>query len=172
MIIETQRLILREYRQDDFNGLRDIICDAETMKYYVRPYDENGVRRWLDWCIGSYKENGFGLWAIELKENGEFIGDCGISLQKIDGKILPEIGYHINKNYWRRGYAKEAAAAVRDWFFNNTNYNCVYSYMNRENVASYSTASAAGLKKIKEYDDGEEILAVYSITRDEWIKLK
>ena len=168
MIIETKRLIFREYTKEDFDGLRAIICDAETMKYYPRPYDENGVDRWLDWCINSYKENGFGLWAIELKEDGTFIGDCGISLQKIDGEILPEVGYHINKRYWRRGYGKEAAAAARDWLFLNTDHECVYSYMNIDNVASYSTAEAIGMKKIKEYDDGEELLLVYSISRDEW----
>ena len=44
-----------------------------------------------------------------LKETGEFIGDCGITLQNIDGEILPEIGYHIHKKYWMYGFAKEAA---------------------------------------------------------------
>ncbi len=172
MIIETKRLILREYTRADFDGLRDIICDAQTMKYYVRPYDESGVNRWLDWCINSYRQNGFGLWAVEIKESGEFIGDCGISLQNIDGEILPEIGYHINKKYWLNGYAKEAARAVRDWLFENTEYERVYSYMNRENVASYSTASSIGMIKIKEYNDGEEDLVVYSISRENWTKMK
>lgn len=172
MTIQTKRLILREYTYNDFDDLRDVICDAETMKYYVRPYDEKGVKRWLDWCIDSYRENGFGLWAIELRESGRFIGDCGISLQKIDGELLPEIGYHINKKHWRNGYAKEAAAAVRDWLFENTNYERTYSYMNIENAASYSTAASVGMKKIKEYNDGEENLAVYSISRDEWLNIK
>ena len=172
MIIETKRLILREYRYSDYDGLKSIICDSETMKFYPRPYDENGVKRWLDWCIRSYAENGFGLWAIELKENGDFIGDCGISLQKIDGEILPEIGYHINKKYWKRGYAKEAASAVRDWLFIHTHYDNTYSYMNIDNVASYSTAASIGMKRIKEYNDGEEDLAVYRINRAEWQKIK
>ena len=171
-IIETKRLILREYTYDDFNDLREIICDAETMRFYVRPYDENGVQRWLDWCINSYRDNGFGLWAMELKENGKFIGDCGISLQRIDGDILPEIGYHINKKYWQNGYAKEAASAVRDWLFENTDFERAYSYMNIENVASYSTAASVGMKRIKEYNDGEEDLAVYSISREEWQNIK
>ena len=95
MILETKRLVIREYTPKDFDALYEILSDAETMKYYPNPYDENGVRRWIDWCIGSYKQNGFGLWALELKETGEFIGDCGISMQNIDGEILPEIGYHV-----------------------------------------------------------------------------
>ena len=169
MIIETNRLRLREYTMGDFSALYEILSDAETMKYYPRPYDENGVLRWINWCLDSYAQNGFGLWAMELKSTGEFIGDCGISLQKIDGEIVPEIGYHINKNHWRQGYAKEASAAVKNWLFENTDYNCVYSYMNSENVASYSTAKSNGMRKIKEYNDGEENLLVYAITRDEWL---
>lgn len=166
IIMETPRLIIREYVQEDFEGLRAIICDAETMKYYPRPYDENGVTRWLNWCIKSYADNGFGLWALELKETGEFIGDCGISLQNIDGEILHEIGYHINKRFWRRGYAKEACATVKEWFFENTDCDRVYSYMNKENVASYSTARANGMRLIKEYNDGEEDLLVYMVEKN------
>ena len=170
MILETKRLIIREYTPKDFDVLYEIFSDAETMKYYPKPYDENGVRRWIDRCIGSYKQNGFGLWALELKETGAFIGDCGISMQNIDGEILPEIGYHVNKKYWRQGYAKEACAAVKDWLFQNTDYDSVYSYMNQENVASCATAAANGMTKIKAYETKEEKLYVYRITRKEWEK--
>lgn len=152
----------------DFDALYEILSDSETMKYYPKPYDENGVKRWINWCIDSYKQHGFGLWAVVLKDSGTFIGDCGISMQNIDGETLPEIGYHINKNYWRQGYAKEACLAVKDWFFNNTNFDCVYSYMNRENIPSSATASSNGMTKIKEYNDGVESLSVYAITRTEW----
>ena len=168
MIIETNRLIIREYTMDDFDALLEILSDAETMKYYPRPYDENGVRRWINWCLDSYSKNGFGLWAMELKETGVFIGDCGISMQNIDDELLPEIGYHINKNYWRRGYAKEACAAVKKWFFENTEFEAVYSYMNQENIASWATARANGMTRIKAYESEDEALFVYRITREEW----
>ena len=170
MILETERLMIREYTLKDFDALFEILSDAETMKYYPKPYDENGVLRWINWCIDSYRQYGFGLWTLELKETGTFIGDCGISMQNIDGEILPEIGYHVHKKYWRQGYAKEACAAVKDWFFENTKYDSVYSYMNRENVASYATAAANGMTRIKAYEDDEEALFVYRITRDEWKK--
>ena len=170
MILETQRLIIREYREDDFDDLFAILSDEETMQYYPKPYDESGVRRWINWCLDSYRQNGFGLWALTLKESGRFIGDCGISLQNIDGEILPEIGYHVHKNYWRQGYAKEACAAVKDWFFQNTCFESVYSYINRENIASRATAAANGMTLIKSYETDEEALAVYRITRSSWEK--
>ena len=170
MILETERLIIREYTPEDFDALYEILSDEETMKYYPKPYDANGVERWINWCLDSYQQHGFGLWALELKATGDFIGDCGISMQNIDGEILHEIGYHINKKYWRNGYAKEACVAVKDWFFKNTEHDSVYSYMNQNNVASYATAAANGMSRIKEYHDGTEALYVYRITRHEWEK--
>ncbi len=65
-------------------------------------------------------------------------------MQNIDGEQLPEIGYHIHKDFWRQGFATEAAAAVRDWAFENTKYDCLYSYMKYLNVPSYKTAQKIG----------------------------
>ena len=166
-ILETPRLILREYTLNDFDGLYAILSDAETMKHYPRPYDEKGTMLWLNWSLDNYKRYGFGLWAIELKESGEFIGDCGITMQNIDGEELPEIGYHIHKKHWRQGYAKEAALAVREWFFANTEFETVYSYMTATNAASYSTAASIGMQRIKEYFDTQSgaMHCVYAISR-------
>ena len=108
-----------------------------------------------------------------LKETGEFIGDCGITIQNIDGEMLPEIGYHIHKKYWRRGFAKEAARAVRDWAFQNTEYNVLYSYMKHTNEGSWRTAMANGMKKVKEYPDPKNTISyAFAITRKEWENLK
>ena len=123
IMLETQRLLLREYTSDDFDALYEIMSDAETMQHYPAPFDEARTRRWIEWNLENYAKYGFGLWAVVLKETGEFIGDCGITIQNIDGEMLPEIGYHIHKKYWRRGFAKEAARAVRDWAFQNTDYD-------------------------------------------------
>ena len=168
-MIETDRLLLREYTMDDFDALYEIMSDAETMQHYPAPFDEARTRRWIEWNIDNYSKYGFGLWAVVLKETGEFIGDCGITIQNIDGEMLPEIGYHIHKKYWRRGFAKEAAQAVRDWVFRNTDYDTIYSYMKYTNVASYSTALANGMKKVKEYPDPKNTVSyAYAITRREW----
>ena len=167
-ILETERLILREYTMDDFNALYEILSDPETMSHYPKPYDQKGTTRWLTWSLDNYVKYGFGLWAIELKETGRFIGDCGITMQKIDGEILPEVGYHIHKDFWRQGYAKEAAAACRDWLFRNTSFDTAYSYMTCSNIGSYSTAASIGMKRLKAFDDQGVPHYAYAITREEW----
>ncbi len=171
--IETERLILREYTMDDYQPLFEILSDEETMKHYPKPFDEERTRGWIEWNLENYKKYGFGLLAMVLKDTGEFIGDCGLTLQNIDGEMLPEIGYHVNKKYWRQGFGSEAARAVRDWTFQNTDYDIIYSYMKYTNVGSYSTAIANGMKKVKEYpDEKNKISYAYAITRNEWEKLQ
>ena len=172
-VIGTERLLLREYTMNDFDALYEIMSDEETMRHYPKPFDKDKTRGWIAWNLDNYEKYGFGLWAVTLKETGEFIGDCGITLQNIDGETLPEIGYHIHKKYWRRGFAKEAARAVRDWVFENTDCDAVWSYMKYTNAASYSTALANGMKKVKEYPDPKNTISyAYAITREEWEGIK
>ena len=153
MTIETDRLLLRDYTVDDYEALYEIMSDPETMRHYPKPFDEEKTRNWIQWNLDNYRKYGFGLWAVILKDTGAFIGDCGITLQSIDGEMLPEIGYHIHKKHWRKGYGSEAAKAVRDWVFQHTKYEAVYSYMKYTNEASYRTAMANGMRKVKEYPD-------------------
>ena len=173
MIIETERLILREYTLEDFDAIYEILSDRETMEHYPKPFDREKVEWWIKWNIENYEKYGFGFWAVVLKETGEMIGDCGLTIQNIDGELLPEIGYHIHKKHWRKGFGSEAARAVRDWAFENTEYDCLYSYMKYTNIGSYSTAAANGMKKIKEYPDEKNTVSyAYAITRKEWEKIK
>jgi len=173
MIIETDRLILREMTEDDFDALYAVLADPDNMKYYPYSFDEDRVRKWIRRNIERYKIFGFGLWAVVLKETGEVIGDCGITMQLIGGEIKPEIGYHIRKDCQRKGYASEAAKAVRDWVFTNTTFNIVYSYMKYTNVPSYRTAMAYGCHLVDEFeDDTNGIIKVYAISRDEWEELR
>ncbi len=172
MKIETNRLFLREYVWADFDALFEIFSDPETMQHYPKPFDGKRTRDWIQWNLDNYQTYGFGLWAIVRKDTGELIGDCGLTLQNIDGQMLPEIGYHVHKKYWRQGFGSEAARAVRDWAFQHTDYDTLYSYMKYTNVGSYSTALANGMTKIKEYPDEKNTISyAYAITRDAWRKL-
>lgn len=131
MLLETKRLFLRDMTNSDFDALYKVLSDSDIMQHYPYTFDEKRVRGWIDKNIERYKIFGFGLWAVCLKETGEMIGDCGLTMQLINGQIKPEIDYHIRKDCQMKGYAKEAAIAVRDWAFKNTPFNIIYSYMKK-----------------------------------------
>ena len=169
MVIETERLYLREMTENDFDALYKVLADSDIMQHYPYTFDESRVRNWIQRNIDRYLILGFGLWAVCLKETDEMIGDCGLTMQLINGQMKPEIGYHIRADKQRKGYAKEAASAVRDWTFNNTPFNIVYSYMKYTNEPSYKTAISWGCKQVDEFeDDVNEITKVFAISRDEW----
>ncbi|MDO5096925.1 MAG: GNAT family protein [Peptostreptococcaceae bacterium] len=167
-ILETERLILREMTDSDFNALSLVLCDKENMKYFDEIFDEKRVKRWIERSIKSYRVFGFGFWAVCLKETGEMIGDCGVTMQNINGFISPEIGYHLRANQQKKGYIKEAAMAVRDWIFENTTFNTIFSYMTKSNIPSQKVAVSYGCKKVEEYNDNGKDIIVYAITREEW----
>lgn len=167
VIIRTERLYLREMTPDDREALAAVISDPLTMRYYPCPYDEKGVQRWLDWSMENYRTFGFGLWAVCQKENGRMIGDCGITIQNINGIFRPEIGYHIHSAYQRKGYAGEAVRAVRDWGFENTPFRRLWSYMVAENVPSQATAMSMGMTKDFEYTEDGILHFVYSVSRED-----
>ena len=173
MMIETQRLILRELTEDDFEALNKVLGDPETMQHYPYTFDGERVRGWISRNTERYRILGFGLWAVCLKDTGELIGDCGLTMQDIGGIIRPEIGYHIRRDCQRRGYAAEAAAAVRDWTFENTPFCTVYSYMKHTNLPSARTAQAYGCSLIAEYSDPQNgLTSVFALTREEWQRIK
>lgn len=87
-------------------------------------------------------------------------------MQNINGVIRPEIGYHIRVGRQRKGYAKEADSAVRDWGFSHTPFQILYSYMKAENTASAKTAESLGMHLTDTYTDGENgCMLVYSVSR-------
>ena len=169
MILETQRLILREMGPNDYDALYAVLADSDIMGHYPYTFDETRVRNWIARNMARYSKDGFGLWAVVLKETGEMIGDCGITMQNIHGTMLPEIGYHIRKDWQRRGYASEAAAACIRYAFENYAFPAVYSYMKYTNIPSQRTAMKNGMTFLEEYEDPDNTYTrVYAVTRKEW----
>lgn len=172
MKIETNRLILREMNMDDFDALYAVLADSENMKHYPYIFDNKRVHDWITRNIERYRTFGFGLWAVCLKETGQMIGDCGLTMQNIRGVIKPEIGYHIRKDLQRKGLANEAASAVRDWTFENTPFREIYSYMKSTNEPSARTAMSYGCHQVDEFEDEmKDSIKVFLVTKTEWQEL-
>lgn len=168
-IIKTERLYLRKMIADDYEALYKVLANPDIMQHYPYSFDEQRVRGWIDRNIDRYNTFGFGLWAVCLNETDEVIGDCGLTMQVIGGVIKPEIGYHIRADKQRMGYAKEAASAVRDWTFNNTPFEQIYSYMKYTNEPSAKSAASWGCHFVEEYEDELNVRTkVFMISREEW----
>ena len=147
MILETERLILREMQPSDFDALCRIMQDEETMTAYEGAFSDEEVQAWLDRQLERYRKWGFGLWAVILKENGAMIGQCGLTMQPWKGKEVLEIGYLFERAYWHRGYATEAARACRVYAFDTLNAKEICSIIRDTNTASQNVALRNGMKK-------------------------
>ncbi|QAA32266.1 GNAT family N-acetyltransferase [Clostridium manihotivorum] len=155
MVLETERLVLREMTQPDFPALCKILQDDDVMYAYEGAFSIDEVQVWLDRQIERYKEFGFGLWAVVLKETGLMIGQCGLSMQPYNGDKVLEVGYLFQKEYWHHGYASEAAIACKEYAFDKLKAKEVYSIIRDTNIPSQNVAIRNGMtcvgKFIKHY---------------------
>jgi len=83
--LETPRLRLREYTYEDLDDLAAMFADAELMRYYSHPKSPEESLAWIEWNLGLYEQHGFGLWVMESLGTSEFVGDCGLTPQTVDG---------------------------------------------------------------------------------------
>ena len=143
--LETKRLILREMTEEDLPALCSIMKDDETMYAYEGAFSDTEVREWLDRQISRYEKWGFGLWAVVLKESGEMIGQCGLTMQQWKDRELLEVGYLFNRIYWHRGYAAEAAIACKNYAFDILHAEEVCSIIRDTNTASQNVARRNGM---------------------------
>ena len=145
MILSTARLDLREMTAEDLPALRAILQDAETMFAYEGAFDEAMVQAWLQRMLDRYRDHGFGMWAVVLRETGEVIGQCGLKVQRILDEDVIEVGYLFNRAHWHRGYAVEAAAASRDYAFERLGAARVYAQIRDTNLSSMNVAIRLGM---------------------------
>ncbi len=145
MILETERLYLREMEQSDFDSLCKILKDDETMYAYEGAFNDAEVQEWLDKQFLRYHKYGFGLWAVILKKTGVMIGQCGLTMQQWKEKELLEIGYLFQRSYWHKGYATEAAKACKKYAFEVLNADEVCSIIRDTNIASQNVAIRNGM---------------------------
>ncbi|MEK7466818.1 MAG: GNAT family N-acetyltransferase [Planctomycetota bacterium] len=149
-ILETSRLALRALTLDDTDALHAVLGDPVAMAHYPKPFTRQMTIEWIEWSLRNYAKHGFGLWAVTLKDSERLIGDCGITMQQVDGVPREEIGYHILRELWGQGYATEAAAGVRDYGFGRLKLTQLISWMTVANTASRRVAEKIGMKLEKQ----------------------
>jgi RimJ/RimL family protein N-acetyltransferase len=153
VILETERLVLRSMVVEDLGGLLEIFGDPVVMAAFdEEPLNREQVRGWLERNLAHQREHGYGLFAVCLKGDDRLIGNCGLELMEVSGDHVAELGYDFRSDCWNRGYATEAACAVRDYAFSTLGLPLLISLIRAGNPASVRVAEKTGLEKIEEIE--------------------
>ncbi len=155
MIYETPRLYTRLLTTEDLPNLKRTLQDEKAMYAYAHAFSDEEVQAWLDKMLTRYQQDGFGLWAVVLKETGEFIGQCGLTKQMVHNQEVIEVGYLLERKHWHHGYAQEAAAGAKEYAFQELKVPEVWSIIRDNNLASMNVAIRNGMlvrdKVVKHY---------------------
>ena len=142
--LETDRLILRGFKEQDIEPFAQMCADSEIMKYIGTGQTLSREESWrgLAMLIGHWELRKFGMWAVEEKSSGQFVGRVG--LYNPEGWPGIEVGWALAKDYWGNGYATEAAHRSVQWGFENTSADALISLIIPENIASINVSRRIG----------------------------
>jgi RimJ/RimL family protein N-acetyltransferase len=169
--IETARLLLRMFSQDDLDDLSRIYADADVMRYLSgHPLTREETAGWLKYFLAGWEDYGFGWWAVVLKESGALIGHCGLQFIHVTPEI--EVTYGLSAAYWRKGLASEAARACLRYGFEELKLDRIYALADPGNIGSHRVMERVGMKydKTEYYKDDlyEGDLIYYVISGEEY----
>jgi [ribosomal protein S5]-alanine N-acetyltransferase len=164
-VLETERMVLRKMDTSDVDDLMGIFSDPVAMRHYPATKSRAEAEEWVRRMLASYRDHGFGQWVAILKKSGEFAGQCGLTVQEVEGRQEIEIGYLFLQRFWGRGLATEAARAVRDHGF-ALGYRRLVSLIDPGNLASRRVAEKTGLTLEKEVWKWNKKVCVYSTSNE------
>jgi RimJ/RimL family protein N-acetyltransferase len=143
-VLETRRLRLRAFREEDLEPYARMCADPEVMRYLGdgRGLDRSEAWRQIALFLGHWRLRGYGLWAAELRETGRFIGRIG--LWNPEGWPGLEVGWLVDRSHWGRGLATEGGRAALGWAFETLGAERVLSVIHPENAASIRVAEKLG----------------------------
>lgn len=169
--IETDRLLLRMFSEDDLDNLARIYADPDVMRYLSgHPLTREEAAGWLNYFLKGWEEYGFGWWALILKENNQLIGHCGLQFIHVTPEV--EVTYGLAKEYWRKGLASEAARVCLRYGFEELKLDRIYALADPGNTGSHRVMERVGMKydKTEYYKDEfyEGDLIYYAISRGDY----
>ena len=171
-MIETGRLLLRRWLDEDIDPYARLCADPEVMRYVGSgaPLTREQSEGQIAWFVRHWEERGFGLWAVEHKASGVFIGFVGLVYQDewTEGVHKTEVGWRLDPAYWGKGFATEGAVASVRYGLEELGLERIISIIQPENAASCRVAEKAGLTpQGKTHWRGNEVVW-YAVDRDAW----
>ena len=146
VVLATERLLLRRMDRRDLAVIAAMLGDPAVMRYYPSVLTRADAEQWLGRRIAQYGSHGYSLWLVVERATGEAVGQVGLVPQMVDGVEEAELGWLIASRHWRRGFASEAGAQVRDHAFTVLGRRRVISLIRPENMASQAVARKLGLE--------------------------
>jgi ribosomal-protein-alanine N-acetyltransferase len=180
MELETKKLILRQWKKEDFKAFQKLNSDSIVMEYFPSVLNRQESDKLAQEIHDLIESKGWGTWAVEEKESGDFIGYVGLHETSCDLPFEPciEISWRLLKEYWGKGYATEAGKKVLHFAFEELKLKNVVSFTALVNHRSEATMKRLGMKNLNENFEhpslpvghrlSEHVL--YQISREDFIK--
>jgi RimJ/RimL family protein N-acetyltransferase len=167
--METERLVLRMFRESDTDAYAEMVSDPEVMRFLGggQPVPRAEAWRNMAMILGHWQLRGYGMWAVEEKATGEMVGRVGC--WRPEGWPGLEVGWTLRRRFWGRGYATEAARASLSYAFTTLGQTRVISLIAPENVNSIRVAERLGEKPEGEWDVFGTKVIIYAVGREEFV---
>ncbi|MDE9445186.1 GNAT family N-acetyltransferase [Xenorhabdus bovienii] len=146
--LETERLLLRGWKEEDREPFFRLNSDPEVMEFFFNTLNKEQNNTLVDNFIRKFEtQGGWGLWAVERKQDGEFIGMIGLNIPSEELPCYPcvEIGWRLDKPFWGKGYACEAARRIFDFAFTEAGLDEVVAFTSVLNYRSESVMKKLGM---------------------------
>ncbi len=166
--LESTRLRTRKLTLNDIDLWTKFFEDEEAVEFLPNLDFSSPKERataWIEKQLSRYKDQRYGLHALINKNTNEFVGQCGLLAQTLDGEQQVEVGYHVFRKYWGQGYAPEAAKLFIDFGFQNNQATSIISIININNIKSQKVALKNNLVKIKQTKWFEQDVFIYQIDK-------
>ena len=153
-MLQTQRLILRDWQQSDIEPFAQMNADAEVMKYFPAILSRQESDALVERIENHHQVHGFGLWAVEERWTGVFIGFIGLSVPKFQAHFTPtvEVGWRLTRKFWGQGYATEGAKRAISYGFYDLGLTEIVAFTAKSNLRSIAVMKRLGMTH-QEADD-------------------
>lgn len=147
IFIETHRLILRQWEESDYEPFVQLNMDKDVMEFFPSVLTRDETLAQIERAINHIKEYGFGFFAVERKDNNQFIGFTGLYHPRFESYFTPcvEIGWRLSKANWNQGFATEAARACLQFGFDTLKLSEIYSFTSVNNIRSKNVMEKIGM---------------------------